>query len=103
MFLFTQADTNKAVLGFSCAISFSTAVIHGILYGYTPELFPAPIRGTGQGLVGFLNELSGTAATLIAVYVGLNNKSIWVSAGLMTGAGFIFPFMPYETRGRAAS
>ncbi|OCK99228.1 MFS general substrate transporter [Cenococcum geophilum 1.58] len=103
VFLFTQADTNEAVLGFACAISFSFAVVHGILYGYTPELFPAPIRGTGQGLVGFLHELSSMAATLIAVYVGLDNKSIWISAGLIAGAGFIFPFMPYETRGRAAS
>jgi Major Facilitator Superfamily len=103
VFLFTQADTEKAVLGFACAISFSFGVAHGILYGYTPELFPAPIRGTGQGLIGFFNELSSTAATLIAVYVGLNDKSIWISAGLIAGAGFIFPFMPYETRGRAAS
>ncbi|OCL09165.1 MFS general substrate transporter [Glonium stellatum] len=103
VFLFTQAKTENAVLGFSCAISFSFAVAHGILYGYTPELFPAPIRGTGQGLVGFANELTSTAATLIAVYVGLNNKSIWISAGMIVGAGFVFPFMPYETRGRAAS
>ncbi|KIX08884.1 uncharacterized protein Z518_03541 [Rhinocladiella mackenziei CBS 650.93] len=103
LFLYTRANSSSAILGFSCAISFFQNIVYGILYSYTPELFPAPIRGSGNGLVAVFNRFSGLAAPFIAAYVGVNNSPIWVSAGLFIVAGVVFAILPYEMRGRAAA
>lgn len=104
LFLFTRATTSAAVTGFTCAIAFFQNLVYGLLYSYTPELFPAPVRGSGNGLVALFNRLSGLMAPIIAVYVGIDTDlPIWISAGLFIVAGFVFLILPYETRGRAAA
>ena len=104
LFLFTRATSQATVLGFTCAIAFFQNLVYGLLYSYTPELFPAPIRGTGNGLVALFNRLSGLMAPIIAAYVGIETDvPVWISASLFVVAGFCFLLMPYEMRGRAAS
>ncbi|KAG8361379.1 hypothetical protein FVEN_g767 [Fusarium venenatum] len=104
LFLFTRATTQAGILGFSCAIAFFQNLVYGLLYSYTPELFPAPVRGTANGLVAMLNRLSGLIAPMSAAYVGIDNDyPVWISAGLFILAGLIFLVLPYETRGRAAA
>lgn len=104
LFLFTRATSPSAVLGFSCAVAFFQNLVYGLLYSYTPELFPAPIRGTGNGLVMLCNRISGLMAPIIAAYVGINTSMpIWISAALFVVAGLVFLVLPYETRGRSAS
>uniref|UniRef100_A0A8H7NBW8 Major facilitator superfamily (MFS) profile domain-containing protein n=1 Tax=Bionectria ochroleuca TaxID=29856 RepID=A0A8H7NBW8_BIOOC len=104
LFLFTRADTNAAVLGFSCAIAFFQNLVYGLLYSYTPELFPATVRGTGNGLVALFNRLSGLMAPIIAAYIGIDTDlPVWISAALFMVAGFVFLVLPYETRGKAAA
>ncbi|KAF4947937.1 hypothetical protein FSARC_13856 [Fusarium sarcochroum] len=104
LFLFTRATTQAGVLGFTCAIAFFQNLVYGLLYSYTPELFPAPVRGTANGLVAMFNRLSGLIAPIIAAYVGIDNDyPIWISAGLFILAGLVFLLLPYETRGRAAA
>lgn len=104
LFLFTQARTQAAVLGFSCGVAFFQNLTLGLLYAYTPELFPAPIRGTGNGLAMMFNRSAGLGATLIGAYVGLTTSvPIWISAALFAVAGLVFLVLPYESRGRAAS
>lgn len=104
LFLFTRTETNAGVLGFTCAIAFFQNLVYGVLYSYTPEIFPAPIRGTANGLVALFNRLSGLAAPIIAAYVGLDTDiPVWISAALFLVAGIIFLAMPYESRGRAAA
>ncbi|KAL3486765.1 major facilitator superfamily domain-containing protein [Aspergillus germanicus] len=102
--LFTQAKNPAAVLGFSCSVAFFQNLTLGLLYSYTPELFPAPIRGTGNGLSMVFNRSAGLGATIIGAYVGLNTSvPIWISASLFGVAGFVFMFLPYESQGKAAS
>lgn len=104
LFLYTRATTQPAVLGFSCAIAFFQNIVYGLLYSYTPELFPAPIRGTGNGLVALFNRLSGLMAPIIAAYIGVDTSlPVWISAALFMVAGVVFLALPYETRGRAAA
>lgn len=104
LFLFTRADSKSAVLGFSCAIAFFQNLVYGLLYSYTPELFPAPIRGTANGLVAVFNRLSGLMAPIIAAYVGIDTDlPVWISAALFMVAGLVFLVLPYEMRGVAAS
>ncbi|EOD46788.1 putative membrane transporter protein [Neofusicoccum parvum UCRNP2] len=103
LFLYTRAASPAAVTGFSCAIAFFQNMAMSLLYSYSPELFPAPIRGTGNGLTAMFNRLGGLMAPIIAAYVGVTNTPIWVSAALFIVIGFIFVLLPYETRGKAAS
>ncbi|KAM0332470.1 hypothetical protein ACHAQA_002751 [Verticillium albo-atrum] len=104
LFLFTRATNEAGIVGFSCAIAFFQNLVYGLLYSYTPELFPAPVRGTGNGLVAVFNRMSGLMAPLIAAYVGIDNDMpVWISAALFVVAGVVFLLLPYETRGRAAA
>lgn len=103
LFLYTRANSAAAVLGFSCAIAFFQNLTYGLLYSYTPELFPAPIRGTGNGLVAVFNRLSGLMAPIIVAYTGLESSvPLYISAALFIIAGLVFLVLPYESRGRAA-
>lgn len=104
LFLFTRASSEAAILGFTCSIAFFQNLVYGLLYSYTPELFPAPIRGTANGLVALFNRLSGLMAPIIAAYVGIDTDlPVWISAALFVMAGLVFLVLPYETRGRAAA
>jgi hypothetical protein len=55
-----------------------------VLYAYTPEVFPAPNRGTGSGISSFLNRLAGLCAPIIAVNAGTGNPKspIYASGAL---------------------
>lgn len=104
LFLYTQVNNPAGVLGLSCAISFFQFLVYALLYSYTPELFPAPIRGTGNGVMMTFNRLAGVMAPLIPAYMGIDTDlPIWISASLITAAGFLCLLLPYESRGRAAS
>lgn len=46
LFLYTRATSAAGVLGFSCAIAFFQNLVYGLLYSYTPELFP--VRRSSQ-------------------------------------------------------
>lgn len=54
----------------------------------TPEVFPAPNRGTGTGIASLLNRLAGLSAPLIAANVNTSNPlaPIYVSGGLFLAA-----------------
>lgn len=104
LFLFTRATNSAGVIGFTCAVAFFINLAYGLLYAYTPELFPAPVRGSANGLVAFANRLSGLMAPIIAAYVGIDTElPVWISAALFMVAGLVFLVLPYETRGRAAA
>lgn len=104
LFVFTQARTQSAILGFSCGVAFFQNMTLGLLYAYTPELFPAPIRGTGNGLSMMFHRTAGLAATIIGAYVGLDTSvPVFISASLFAVSGFVFLLLPYESRGKAAS
>lgn len=79
-----------------------TASQYGVLYAYTPEVFPAPNRGTGTGISSTLNRLAGLCAPIVAVNAGaLDPKApIYASAGLFFAAFLAMLCLPIETRGR---
>ena len=47
--------------------------MYGVLYAYTPEVFPAPNRGTGTGIASCLNRIAGFCAPIVAVNAGEAN------------------------------
>jgi len=76
--------------------------MYGVLYAFTPEIFPAPVRGAGTGVASFLNRVTGLVAPIIAANLPGNGSTapIYLSAVLILAAFMGMVGIPIETRGR---
>ncbi|KAG8533774.1 uncharacterized protein KY384_001515 [Bacidia gigantensis] len=81
VFLFTASTDSNFQLAFTCLEAFFQNIMYGVLYAYTPEVFPAPNRGT-------------------AVNAGEANPKapIYASGGLFIAAFIAMCCFPIETR-----
>lgn len=70
LFCSTTALNSNALLGWNCAFTFASNVMYAVLYGYTPEIFPTPQRGTGNALSATCNRVFGIMA--------VSNNFIWL-------------------------
>jgi MFS family permease len=99
----TTATTSTQLLGWNCAFNFCSSTMYAVLYGYTPELFPTPQRGTGNALTATSNRIFGVMAPIIAMFADLNTAApVYTSGALFIAAGLLVLLMPYESRGKAA-
>ncbi|KIK66825.1 hypothetical protein GYMLUDRAFT_1023751, partial [Collybiopsis luxurians FD-317 M1] len=68
LFLFTTSTKAEDVLAYSCVTSLTHYTqMYGVLYAYTPEVFPAPHRGTGDALCSAFNRMTGLLAPAIKI------------------------------------
>ncbi|KAL1661256.1 major facilitator superfamily domain-containing protein [Schizophyllum commune] len=111
LFLFTTSANEAAVLGFSCASGLTQNAMYGVLYAYTPEVFPAPHRGTGDAVCSAFNRITGILAPVIKIATTSSaggaaaakaNGPIFVSASLFVVASIAMTLLPIETAGKAA-
>ncbi|KAI0005637.1 membrane transporter [Xylariaceae sp. FL0662B] len=103
LFLFVVFGTTPDTqLFFTCVEAFCQNIMYGVLYAFTPEVFPAPVRGAGTGVASFLNRCAGLVAPLLAANVpGDGTKTpIYMSAVLIMAAFVGMVLIPIETRGR---
>ncbi|KAL9031687.1 MAG: hypothetical protein Q9196_000320 [Gyalolechia fulgens] len=113
VFCFTISSDPDFQLGFTCLEAFFQNIMYGVLYAYfrsvvnrmyqkysTPEVFPAPYRGTGTGIASCLNRIAGLCAPIVAVNAGQTNPKapIYASGGLFLAAFVAMCFFPIETR-----
>lgn len=102
LFLFTISADSSYQLAFSSLEAFFQNIMYGVLYAYTPEVFPAPNRGTGTGIASMLNRVAGLCAPIIAANIsGANpNAPVFVSGALILMAFVAMVFLPIETMGK---
>ncbi|TEA11295.1 putative MFS-type transporter [Colletotrichum sidae] len=103
LFLFVQLGTSPASqLFFSCVESFSQNIMYGVLYAFTPEIFPAPVRGAGTGVASFLNRAMGLLAPVLAANMPGDGTTtpVYLSGVLIFAAFGGMCLIPIETRGR---
>ncbi|KAI9789900.1 MAG: hypothetical protein M1816_005669 [Peltula sp. TS41687] len=88
IYLFTVATSPNYQLACTCLEAFFQNAMYGVLYAYTPELFPAPSRGTATGIASLLNRVAGLSAPIIAANVSTSNPltPIYVAGGLFLAA-----------------
>ncbi|KAI4167518.1 MAG: hypothetical protein LQ343_007150 [Gyalolechia ehrenbergii] len=100
VFCFTISSNPDFQLGFTCLEAFFQNIMYGVLYAYTPEVFPAPNRGTGTGIASCLNRIAGLCAPIVAVNAGQADPKapIYASGGLFLAAFVAMCFFPIETR-----
>ena len=102
LFAFVLFGTSSFLqLIFSCIGAFFQNIMYGVLYAYTPEIFPAPIRGAGTGVASFLNRITGLIAPILAANVPGDAAAtpIYMSAVLILSAFIGMCYIPIETRG----
>ncbi|PGH00727.1 hypothetical protein GX51_05608 [Blastomyces parvus] len=104
LFCFTVSTDPDVQLACSCLEAFFQNIMYGVLYAYTPEVFPAPNRGTGTGIASCINRICGLLAPIVAIYGGSANPKapVYASGGLMLAAFVAMVLLPIETRGRAS-
>ncbi|WAO89615.1 MFS domain-containing protein [Fusarium falciforme] len=102
LFLFVfYGTTSTAQLLMSCVEAFAQNIMYGVLYAFTPEIFPAPVRGAGTGVASFLNRVTGLMAPVLAATVPGDGATtpIIMSAVLILSAFIAICLIPIETRG----
>ena len=81
-----------------------------MLYGWTPEVFPAPIRGTACGVASFWGRLFGIVAPLIAQHMlpadldkataGSYQRILYLAGGITLGCVLAVSLLPNKTLGK---
>ncbi|MDN5324958.1 MAG: transporter, putative metabolite:H+ symporter [Thermosipho sp. (in: thermotogales)] len=66
--LLPLASGNLSFLLVMLVISFFTLGVWGMVYAYTPELFPTTFRGTANGLAGSIARIAGIIAPYFTGY-----------------------------------
>ncbi|KAI0156803.1 sugar transporter [Xylariaceae sp. FL1272] len=103
LYLFvTFGTTPNWQLFFTSVESFCQNIMYGVLYAFTPEIFPAPVRGAGTGVASFLNRVTGLLAPILAANIPGDGTTapIYLSAALILSAFVAMVLIPIETRGR---
>jgi hypothetical protein len=103
LYLFASFGTTAtAQLFFTSVEAFCQNIMYGVLYAFTPEIFPAPVRGAGTGVASFLNRVTGLLAPILAANIPGDGTTtpIYLSAVLILAAFVGMVLIPIETRGR---
>ncbi len=66
LFIFARITSLGTNIGINAMEYFFQSMFNAVLYGWTPEAFPAPVRGTACGIASFWGRLAGIVAPLIA-------------------------------------
>lgn len=107
IFLFVISGIGKhhgtTMFALSCVTTFTQNIVYGVLYCYTPEAFPAPYRGTGDGVSSSLNRLFGLMAPIIYIYSGTETKvPFYVAGALYIASAILSVTVRVETSKRTA-
>ncbi len=83
LFLFATVNTFESNIGLNAMEYFFQSTFNAVLYGWTPEAFPAPIRGTACGLASFWGRLFSIISPIIATHLLTkgNNEVLYLAGG----------------------
>ncbi|KAE8440922.1 hypothetical protein EG329_006319 [Mollisiaceae sp. DMI_Dod_QoI] len=86
LFLFAAVNTKASNIGLNTMEYFFQSMFNAILYGWTPEAFPASVRGTASGVASFWGRLFSIFSPLIAAHLlqkSLNGPLFLAGAGVL--------------------
>lgn len=101
IFLFSTVDSVAKNLGLFTMEYFFQSMFNAVLYGWTPEAFPAPVRGTACGVASFWGRLFGIVSPLIAQHLygqsaqqGSINAVLYLAGGVTLGCVVTTALLP---------
>jgi MFS family permease len=106
IFLFSSVNSAASNIGFNVMEYFFQSMFNAVLYGWTPEAFPAPIRGTACGIASFWGRLFGIVSPLIAQHLfasggaGGINSVLYLAGGVSLGCVVTTALLPSKLLGR---
>jgi MFS transporter, putative metabolite:H+ symporter len=104
-YLFGRAVTGWEIIFYGCLISFFNLGAWGVVYTYTPELYPTRMRGTGAGTAAAVGRIGGIVAPLIVGKIlgaNLGQQAVFAQFAFVVIAGAIAVILlGEETKGRS--
>lgn len=86
LFIFTAVNTQAKYIGMSGLEYFFQSMFNAVLYGWTPEAYPAPIRGTAAGVASFW----GRIASIVGPIAGQKLLETSYNSPLYLAGGGVF-------------
>lgn len=102
IFGLSGAQSSDAYLGLNCAAALVQNSMYGVLYAITPESFPSPVRGLGDGVASSLNRVTGILAPVIRITSNNASAPLFISGALFIVSAALSATLPVETAGRSA-
>ncbi|MDH7498950.1 MAG: MFS transporter [candidate division NC10 bacterium] len=105
-YLFGRADSVGEILWWGSCMSFFNLGAWGVVYTYTPELYPTRVRGTGSGWAAAFGRLGGILAPLVVGAMlkswGRGHTEIFGMFALMLILGaLVVAILGEETKGKS--
>ncbi|CAK3786814.1 uncharacterized MFS-type transporter -like [Lecanosticta acicola] len=110
IFIFSTVNTQASNIGLNMMEYFFQSMFNAVLYGWTPEAFPAYIRGTASGIAAFWGRLFSILAPLTAQSLipkkGLSaddpalNQVLYLAGGLTLGCVLTTALLPNKNLGQ---
>ena len=102
-YFFGQGGSVAVVLAWGCGMSFFNLGAWGVVYSYTPELYPTRIRAMGSGWAAAVGRTGGILAPML-VGIMLANQSgfgdiFLMFTAVMIGVACVVAVLGPETRG----
>ncbi|EXJ86198.1 hypothetical protein A1O1_06568 [Capronia coronata CBS 617.96] len=66
LFVFTAVSDEPSYIGVNGLVYFFQSMFNAVLYGWTPEAFPAPVRGSACGISSFFGRVFSIIAPIAA-------------------------------------
>ena len=102
-YFFGQGGSVNTVVAWGCGMSFFNLGAWGVVYSYTPELYPTRIRALGSGWAAAIGRIGGILApTIVGIMLARQSdfNSIFVMfTGVMIGVAFVVAVLGPETKG----
>lgn len=108
LFIFATVNTPASNVGLNVMEYWFQSMFNSILYGWTPEAFPAPIRGTASGVASFWGRLFSIFAPQAgaALLPPGNNpapedyyKTLYLAGGVTLGCPLFLALLPRKLVG----
>jgi cbb3-type cytochrome oxidase subunit 1 len=104
IFIFSSVNDEASNIGLNVMEYFFQSMFNAVLYGWTPEAFPAPIRGTACGVASFWGRLFGIVSPLIAAHLyagggGNINSVLYLAGGVTLGCVISVSLLPNKALG----
>jgi hypothetical protein len=110
IFVFSAVNDEASNIGLNIMEYFFQSMFNAILYGWTPEIFPAPVRGTASGIASFWGRLFGIIAPLTAQHLlpaddGFENgpainRVLYLAGGITLGCVITVSLLPNSRMGK---
>ncbi|KAJ4346069.1 hypothetical protein N0V95_005744 [Ascochyta clinopodiicola] len=102
IFVFSAVNSPASNIGLNAMEYFFQSMFNAVLYGWTPEAFPAQIRGTACGIASFWGRFFGIVSPLIAQHLyarsrddkGDVNSVLYLAGGVTLGCVVTTALLP---------